>query len=61
MACITKRRNRYILDFYDSQGKRQRQTLREGTTKKAACRLENSVFIQTGHNLVTTTKKGVTA
>jgi len=36
MACIAKRRNRYILDFYDCQGKRQRQTLKEGTTKKAA-------------------------
>jgi integrase len=36
MACITKRRNRYVLDFYDSQGKRQRQTLKAGTTKKAA-------------------------
>lgn len=36
MACITKRRNRYVLDFYDCQGKRQRQTLKAGTTKKAA-------------------------
>ena len=36
MACITKRRNRYVIDFYDNQGKRQRQTLKEGTTKKAA-------------------------
>jgi len=36
MACITKRRNRYVLDFYDGQGKRQRQTLKAGTTKKAA-------------------------
>jgi integrase len=36
MACIAKRRDRYIIDFYDSQGKRQRQTLKKGTTKKKA-------------------------
>jgi len=36
MACIAKRRNRYVIDFYDNQGKRQRQTLKKGTTKKRA-------------------------
>jgi len=36
MACITKRRGRYVLDFYDQDGKRQRITLDEGTTKKEA-------------------------
>ena len=36
MACITKRNDRYVLDFYDNQGKRKRQTLKEGTTKKDA-------------------------
>ena len=36
MACITKRRGRYVIDFYDNQGKRQRQTLKDGTTKKKA-------------------------
>jgi len=36
MACIAKRRNRYIIDFYDNQGKRQRETLKKGTTKKRA-------------------------
>lgn len=36
MACITKRNDRYVMDFYDNQGKRQRQTLKKGTTKKAA-------------------------
>ncbi len=28
MACITKRRDRWVLDFYDNQEKRQRQTLK---------------------------------
>ena len=36
MACITKRRRRYVIDFYDHQGKRKRITLKEGTTKKKA-------------------------
>jgi len=37
MACIAKRRGRYVIDFYDNQGKRKRQTLKAGTTKKKAC------------------------
>jgi hypothetical protein len=36
MACIAKRRGRYVIDFYDNQGKRQRMTLKKGTTKKKA-------------------------
>jgi integrase len=36
MACITKRRDRYVIDFYDNQGKRKRQTLKKGTTKTEA-------------------------
>jgi hypothetical protein len=36
MACIAKRRGRYVLDYYDNQGKRKRQTLKKGTTKKKA-------------------------
>jgi hypothetical protein len=40
MACITKRYNkngwRYVIDFYDNQGKRRRQTLKEGRTKTDA-------------------------
>jgi integrase len=36
MAKVAKRRGRYVLDYYDNQGKRQRQTLKKGTTKKKA-------------------------
>jgi len=36
MACIVKRRNRWVIDFYDNQGKRQRKTLPKGTTKTKA-------------------------
>ena len=36
MACITKRRGRWVIDFYDQYGKRRWKTLPEGTTKKKA-------------------------
>jgi len=36
MACITKRRGRYVLDFYDQDGRRQRVSLKAETTKKEA-------------------------
>jgi integrase len=36
MACIAKRRGRWVIDFYDQQGKRRWETLKEGTTKKKA-------------------------
>ena len=36
MACMTKRRGRWVIDFYDQYGKRRWKTLREGTTKKKA-------------------------
>ncbi|MDL2123801.1 MAG: site-specific integrase [Deltaproteobacteria bacterium] len=36
MACISKRRDRYVIDFYDKQGNRKRKTLKKGTTKTRA-------------------------
>jgi len=36
MACIAKRRNRWVIDFYDNQGKRRWKTLPKGTTKAKA-------------------------
>jgi len=36
MACITKRRNRWVIDFYDQHGKRRWITLPKGTTKAKA-------------------------
>lgn len=38
MAKVCKRRGRYVLDFYDQHGERQRLTMPEGTTKKDADR-----------------------
>jgi len=36
LACIRKRRGRWVIDFYDQYGKRRWETLKEGTTKKTA-------------------------
>jgi len=36
MACIAKRRDRWVIDFYDNQGKRRWKTLPKGTTKAKA-------------------------
>jgi integrase len=36
MACISKRRGRRVIDFYDQHGKRHWETLKEGTTKERA-------------------------
>ncbi len=36
MARVSKRRNRYVLDFYDNQGRRRWETMPKGTTLKAA-------------------------
>lgn len=39
MATVVKRRLRWVLDFYDQHGERQRLTMPKGTTKKAAEKL----------------------
>lgn len=36
MACITKRRGRYVIDCYDQNGKRYRKSLPAGATKQKA-------------------------
>lgn len=36
MACISKRRDRWVVDFYDNTGKRRLVTLPKGSTKKKA-------------------------
>ena len=36
MACITKRCDRLVIDYYDNQGKRRSKTLKKGTTKPKA-------------------------
>lgn len=36
MGCVRKRRNRWVLDYYDQTGKRRWMTMAEGSTKKQA-------------------------
>ena len=36
MACITKRRGKWVIDFYDQHGKRRWKTMPKDTTKKQA-------------------------
>jgi len=36
MANVSKRRGRYVLDFYDHEGRRRWKTMPKGTTKKGA-------------------------
>ena len=57
MACITKRNDRYVLDFYDNQGKRQRQTLKKGTTKKDAKNILRDIEDKIDKGIYVTPKK----
>lgn len=36
MACVRRRRNRWVIDFYDQHGERHWHTMPEGSTKKDA-------------------------
>jgi integrase len=36
MACVRKRRGRYVIDFYDQDGRRRWETLKKGSTLKEA-------------------------
>jgi hypothetical protein len=57
MACITKRRNRWVIDFYDQNGKRRWKTLKEGTTKKAAREEFRAIEDQVANGTYLPTKK----
>ena len=46
MACIAKRRDRYVIDFYDNQGNRKRKTLKKGTTKTKAREILRDIEMQ---------------
>ncbi len=57
MACVTKRRGRYVIDFYDNEGKRQRQTLKKETTKKRAREILREIEEQLARGTYLTDKK----
>jgi len=57
MACIRKRRGRWVIDFYDQHGKRRWKTLREGTTKKKAKDELRAIEKQVAKGIFLPTKK----
>jgi integrase len=60
MACITIKRDRLVIDFYDQHGKRRLKTLPKGTTKGTARKvlreieqeIERGTFLTTGNTPV---------
>ena len=57
MACITKRRGRWVIDFYDQHGKRRWKTLPENTTKKKATEELRAIEEQVGKRVFIPTKE----
>lgn len=57
MAKVAKRRNRYVIDFYDNQGKRQRLTLPKGTKKAEADKALRNIEEQLDKGIYITDKK----
>jgi integrase len=57
MACITKRRGRWVIDFYDQHGKRRWKTLPENTTKKKATEELRAIEEQVGKKVFIPTKE----
>ncbi len=51
MACVTKRRDRYVIDFYDNHGNRKRKTLKAGITKARAREILRDIEIQLAKGL----------
>jgi integrase len=57
MACIAKRRGRYVIDFYDNQGKRRWKTLPNGTKKTEAKKVLRQIEDQLSKGLYLPDKK----
>jgi len=46
MACITKKRGKLVIDFYDQHGRRRLKTLPDGTRKKDAQKMLHETLKQ---------------
>ncbi|NLD38803.1 MAG: site-specific integrase [Desulfatiglans sp.] len=57
MACIKKRRGRWVIDFYDQHGKRRWSTLKEGATKTEANKVMQDILKQVDHGSYLPDKK----
>ncbi|WDP93311.1 MAG: site-specific integrase [Desulfobacter sp.] len=51
MGIVVNRRSRWVLDFYDQNGKRQRLTMPKGTTKKSAEKLLREIQDQVSNGV----------
>ena len=57
MACVRKRNNRWVIDFYDQHGKRRLKVPPEGTTKAQAKKLLRETEAQVDKGVFLPTKK----
>jgi len=57
MACITTKRGRRVIDFYDQHGKRRLKTLPEGITKNDARKILQEILKQVDHGTYLPEKK----
>jgi integrase len=57
VAKVAKRRDRYVLDFYDCEGNRKRVTMPNGTTKKAATEKLREIEMQLSKGIYIPEKK----
>ena len=49
MACVTNKRGKLVIDFYDQHGKRRLKTLPEGTTRKKAREILHEILSEVEH------------
>ena len=57
MACITTKRGRRVIDFYDQHGKRRLKTLPQGITKNDARKILQEILEQVEHGTYLPEKK----
>jgi integrase len=57
MACVTKKRGQWAVDFYDQYGKRRLKMLPKGATKTQARKLLREIEDQVGKGIFMPTKK----
>ena len=57
MACVTKRKGRWCVDFYDQHGKRRLKVSKKGSTKKQATVLLREIEEQVGKGTFMPTKQ----
>ena len=57
MACVSKRRDRWVIDFYDQHGKRRVRTMKKGSTKTQATEELRKIEKEVNSGIFLPTKK----